>query len=120
MSFIAPYSHTNNASPIPGSNHPVSRPITRFCADVGCDAFQDRTLLEGLEQWFNTEQSINKLKKMLWGWEALRVFNDKLSSSLSQIQRAQEAMEHVIKQVSSRLALPISDRSFAPPREPDH
>ncbi|KAM7206548.1 hypothetical protein V8F20_002674 [Naviculisporaceae sp. PSN 640] len=58
----------------------------------------DRTLLEGLEEWFNTEQSINKLKKMLWGWEALRVFNDKLNSSISQIQRAQEAMEHVIKQ----------------------
>lgn len=58
---------------------------------------QDRTLLEGLEDWWGTVEAINKLKKMLWGWEALRVFNDKLSSSLSQIQRAQEAMEHVIK-----------------------
>ncbi|KAK3326630.1 hypothetical protein B0H66DRAFT_551399 [Apodospora peruviana] len=58
----------------------------------------DRTLLEGLEDWWGTTEAINKLKKMLWGWEALRVFNDKLSSSLSQIQRAQEAMEHTIKQ----------------------
>ncbi|KAK3350290.1 hypothetical protein B0T25DRAFT_457435, partial [Lasiosphaeria hispida] len=59
----------------------------------------DRTLLEGLEDWWGTVEAINKLKKMLWGWEALRVFNDKLSSSLSQIQRAQAAMEHVIKHV---------------------
>ncbi|KAK0722603.1 hypothetical protein B0T26DRAFT_643204 [Lasiosphaeria miniovina] len=58
----------------------------------------DRTLLEGLEDWWGTTEAINKLKKMLWGWEALRVFNDKLSSSLSQIDRAHEAMEHTIKQ----------------------
>jgi len=62
----------------------------------------DRTLLEGLEDWWGTVEAINKLKKMLWGWEALRVFNDKLSSSLSQIQRAQEAMENVIKHDASQ------------------
>ncbi|KAM7213096.1 hypothetical protein V8F06_011519 [Rhypophila decipiens] len=58
----------------------------------------DRTLIDGVDSWINADESINKLKKMLWGWEALRVFNDKLSSSLFQIQRAQEAMEHIIKQ----------------------
>ncbi|KAK3987693.1 hypothetical protein QBC44DRAFT_117231 [Cladorrhinum sp. PSN332] len=58
----------------------------------------DKTLLRGLEDWWGTAEAVNKLKKMLWGWEALRVFNDKLSSSLSQIQRAQDAMERAIRQ----------------------
>lgn len=58
----------------------------------------NKTLLEGLEDWWGTSEAVNKLKKMLWGWEALRVFNDKLSSSLSQIQRAQDIMERYIRQ----------------------
>jgi chromosome segregation ATPase len=53
--------------------------------------------LEGLE--WGTKGAVNKLKKMLWGLEALRVFNDRLSSSLSQIQKAQDSMERTIKQV---------------------
>lgn len=36
---------------------------------------------------------------MLWGLEALRVFDDRLSGSLSQIQKAQESMERTVKQV---------------------
>lgn len=36
---------------------------------------------------------------MLWGLEALRVFDDRLSGSLSQIQKAQDAMERIVKQV---------------------
>ena len=43
---------------------------------------------------------MDKLKKMLWGLEALRVFDDRLSASLSQIQKAREAMERTIKQAS--------------------
>ncbi|KAK4161191.1 hypothetical protein QBC43DRAFT_292255 [Cladorrhinum sp. PSN259] len=58
----------------------------------------DKTLLEGLEDWWGTAEAVNKLKKMLWGWEALRVFNDKLASSSSQIQRAQDTMERTIRQ----------------------
>jgi len=53
--------------------------------------------LGGLE--WGTRGAVDKLKKMLWGLEALRVFNDRLSSSLSQIQKAQEAMERTIKEV---------------------
>ncbi|KAK4183825.1 hypothetical protein QBC35DRAFT_83621 [Podospora australis] len=62
----------------------------------------DRTLLEGLEDWWGTAEAINKLKKMLWGWEALRVFNDKLSASISRIQRAQDTMEHIIRQEAAQ------------------
>jgi hypothetical protein len=36
---------------------------------------------------------------MIWGGQALRVLDDKLSASLSQIQNAKEAMVHTIKQV---------------------
>lgn len=59
---------------------------------------QDRVLLQGLE--WGSSKAVDKLKKMLWGLEALRVFDDRLSASLSQIQKAREAMERTIKQVS--------------------
>lgn len=54
-------------------------------------------LLEGLE--WGTSEAVDKLKKMLWGLEALRVFDDRLSASLAQIQKARESMERTIKQV---------------------
>lgn len=60
-------------------------------------------LLEGLE--WGTSEAVDKLKKMLWGLEALRVFDDRLSASLSQIQKAQEAMERTIKQECDRAML---------------
>ncbi|PVH79529.1 hypothetical protein DL98DRAFT_655454 [Cadophora sp. DSE1049] len=56
----------------------------------------EKVLLEGLE--WGTSEAVSRLKKMLWGLEALRVFNDRLSASLSQIQKAQEAMERTVKQ----------------------
>lgn len=56
----------------------------------------DKVLLEGLE--WGTDEAVDRLKKLLWGLEALRVFNDRLSASLAQVQKAQEAMERTIKQ----------------------
>ncbi|KAI9049724.1 hypothetical protein LZ554_005876 [Drepanopeziza brunnea f. sp. 'monogermtubi'] len=56
----------------------------------------EQVLLEGLE--WGTSEAVDKLKRMLWGLEALRVFDDRLSASLSQIQKAQGAMERTIKQ----------------------
>lgn len=61
-------------------------------------------MLEGLE--WGTTRAVDKLKKMLWGLEALRVFDDRLSASLSQIQKAREAMERTIKQAC--FPIPIS------------
>ncbi|KAK0100648.1 hypothetical protein ONS95_007101 [Cadophora gregata] len=52
-------------------------------------------LLEGLV--WGTNEAVDRLKKMLWGLEALRVFNDRLSASLSQIKKAQEAMARTVK-----------------------
>lgn len=61
----------------------------------------DRVLLQGLD--WRSSKAVDKLKKMLWGLEALRVFDDRLSASLSQIQKAREAMERTIKQGSGEL-----------------
>ena len=55
-------------------------------------------MLQGLD--WRSSKAVDKLKKMLWGLEALRVFDDRLSASLSQIQKAREAMERTIKQAS--------------------
>lgn len=46
-------------------------------------------------KWINwgENQVVETLKQMLWGLEALRAFDERLSASLHQIQRAREAME---------------------------
>ena len=69
---------------------------------VANNILQERVLLEGLE--WGTSEAVDKLKKMLWGLEALRVFDDRLSASLAQIQKARESMERTIKQVYQRFA----------------
>ncbi|PBP23734.1 hypothetical protein BUE80_DR005413 [Diplocarpon rosae] len=56
----------------------------------------EKVLLEGLE--WGASEAVDKLKKMLWGLEALRVFDDRLSASLSQIETAREAMEKMVRQ----------------------
>jgi hypothetical protein len=58
---------------------------------------QDKILLEGIE--LEASDAVEKLNKMLWGLEALRVFDDRLSTSLSQIRKARETLEHTIDQV---------------------
>jgi hypothetical protein len=69
-------------------------------------------LLEGLE--WGTSEAVDKLKKMLWGLEALRVFDDRLSGSLSQIQKAYESMGRTVKQVcNSFTAIDLSDANEA-------
>jgi len=54
-------------------------------------------LFEGLE-WEDNDP-IDKLKRMIWGGQALRVLDDRLSASLSQIHNAKETLDHSIKQV---------------------
>lgn len=58
---------------------------------------QEDVLLQGID--WGTTQALAKLKKMLWGLEALRAFDERLSASLAQIQRAKEAMERNGKKV---------------------
>ena len=60
-------------------------------------------MLQGLD--WRSSKAVDKLKKMLWGLEALRVFDDRLSASLSQIQKAREAMERTIKQASYQITV---------------
>ena len=63
---------------------------------------QDRVLLQGLD--WKSSKAVDKLRKMLWGLEALRVFDDRLTAALSQIQKAREAMERTIKQAISSIS----------------
>ena len=42
-----------------------------------------------------------KLKKMLWGLEALRVLEDKLGSSIYELKKAADKMEYIISQVNT-------------------
>lgn len=42
------------------------------------EMFQEKVLLEGLE--WGTSEDVDKLKKMLWGLEDLRVFDGRLSA----------------------------------------
>jgi hypothetical protein len=73
----------------------LAPPFANF--EISTNMTQDKVLLEGLE--WSTGEAVDKLKKLLWGLEALRVFDDRLSASLGQVQKAQEAMERVAKQV---------------------
>jgi hypothetical protein len=56
-------------------------------------------LFEGLE-WDenNPDNTVDKLKRMGWGGQALRIFDERLSASLAQIHNAREALDHTIKQ----------------------
>ena len=55
-------------------------------------------LLRGLK-WHKSDVALKRLKEMLWGLEALRVFNDKLEKALEKIQEADEKMCERLKRV---------------------
>lgn len=60
---------------------------------------QDKVLFEGLEFDENDPSStVKKLKRMTWGGQALRILDDRLSASLSQIRLAKEALDYTIRQ----------------------
>lgn len=61
---------------------------------------QDEILFLDIDWSKNTSQALDMLKKMLWGLEALRAFDERLSASIHQIQRAREAMERTAYKVS--------------------
>jgi hypothetical protein len=49
-------------------------------------------LLRGLK-WHKPEVALKGLKDMLWGLEALRIFDDKLRNALDRIGEAKKRME---------------------------
>ncbi|EXJ75798.1 uncharacterized protein A1O5_00305 [Cladophialophora psammophila CBS 110553] len=71
-----------------------------------CDKFADQmdhimgmnplVLLKGLE-WRKSDAALKKLKQMLWGFEALRIFDEKLERALDEINQAKEKMESELK-----------------------
>ena len=56
-------------------------------------------LLRGME-WHKSDIALKKLKKMLWGLEALRVFDGKLTSALQEIKDGKESMKGALERVS--------------------
>lgn len=54
--------------------------------------------LEGYD--WEADDAVDKLRTMLWGLEALKMFDDRLSSSLSSIEKARKDLEDTINSVS--------------------
>jgi len=55
-------------------------------------------LLKGIE-WHKSDVALRKLKKMLWGLEALRVFDDKLKRALQEIRDCEDQMNRELLRV---------------------
>ena len=55
-------------------------------------------LLKGLE-WHKSDIALRKLKQIVWGLEALRVFDDKLKMALAKIKESEEAMKKDLERV---------------------
>jgi hypothetical protein len=63
---------------------------------------QAMVLLKGME-WHKSDAALKKLKQMLWGLEALRVFDDKLVRALREIDEGKETMKGELTRVRSLL-----------------
>jgi hypothetical protein len=57
---------------------------------------QQKALLKGIE-WQKSQLALRRLKAMLWAMEALRIFDDKLLSALTEIK---EARSHLMQELS--------------------
>jgi len=47
-----------------------------------------------------SDQAVSVLKQMLWGFEALRIFNDKLSQAIDVVGKAEAKMYQLLETVS--------------------
>jgi hypothetical protein len=57
---------------------------------------QQKALLKGME-WQKSQLALRRLKTMLWAMEALRIFDDKLLSALTEIN---EARSHLMQELN--------------------
>jgi hypothetical protein len=60
---------------------------------------QPMVLLKGIK-WHKSDVALKKLKKMLWGLEALRVFDDKLNRGIHAIKEFKKSMDTELYRVS--------------------
>lgn len=65
-------------------------------------------LLKGME-WRKSDEALKKLKEMMWGLEALRVFDDKLARALVHIRMAKRKLRTTLKTVLLSLILEASN-----------
>jgi hypothetical protein len=68
---------------------------------------QPMVLLKGME-WHKSDAALKKLKQMLWGLEALRVFDDKLVRALQEIKEGKETIKGECLRVCSPRKIAIS------------
>jgi hypothetical protein len=59
-------------------------------------SIQQKALLKGIE-WQKSQLALRRLKTMLWAMEALRIFDDKLLSALTEIK---EARSHLMQELN--------------------
>lgn len=57
--------------------------------------------------WEKSDLALKKLKQMLWGFEALRVFGDKLKKALDEVNRAESKMKTWLEKVSRSKSTPF-------------
>jgi hypothetical protein len=67
-------------------------------------------LLKGIE-WHKSDVALKKLKKMLWGLEALRVFDDKLKRGIQEIKACKNTMDKELNRVSGIFRLTSMTRN---------
>lgn len=72
--------------------------IITLARDSRLNFTQPMILLKGLD-WHKSDVALKQLKEMLWGLEALRVFDDKLKRALQEIDNAKKAMEKELTMV---------------------
>lgn len=66
---------------------------------------QPLVLLRGLP-WRKSDAALKKLKRMLWGFEALRIYDDKLERAVDEINQAQQKMVWELRRVRLIISLP--------------
>ncbi|KAJ9161715.1 hypothetical protein NKR19_g1936 [Coniochaeta hoffmannii] len=66
----------------------------------GIMRYNPKVLLVGME-FDRSDRAVSVLKQMLWGFEALRIFNDKLSQALEVVGRAETKMNELLEDSKS-------------------
>lgn len=62
--------------------------------------------------WEKSDLALKKLKQMLWGFEALRVFCDKLNKALEEVKSAESKMKTWLEKVSRSKIIPFGPAEF--------
>jgi hypothetical protein len=71
---------------------------------------QPIVLLKGIE-WHKSDVALKKLKNMLWGLEALQVFDEKLKRGIQEIKDCKKKIDFGLKRVGGIFYLRTTTRN---------